>query len=342
MRKKTALLAAGALIAALAAPPALARDQIRIVGSSTVYPFATVVAEAFGRLTGHPTPVVESTGTGGGFALFCAGVGDAFPDFSNASRAIKASEVELCRSNGVTDIVEIKIGYDGIVLANSRSAPKMNVTRAQLWLALAREVPNGSGGLQANPYRMWSDIDPSLPAKRIEIMGPPPTSGTRDAFVELVMDVGCADFPAVQALSGDRHTAVCGSIREDGAYIEAGENDVLIVRKLEANADAFGIFGFSFLDQNSDVIQGSRIEGVESTFENIASGAFPVSRPLFLYAKKQHVGIAPGMEEFIEELTDERAWGPDGYLVERGLIPMDDAERSRYGANARALGANVM
>ena len=342
MRKQLVLVVAGALIAALAAHPALARDQIRIVGSSTVYPFTTVVAESFGRLTDHPTPVIESTGTGGGFRLFCSGAGEGTPDFTNASRAIKASELATCAANGVTDIIEVKIGYDGIVLANSRASQRIDVTRAQLWLALAREVPNGSGGLQPNPYRMWSDIDPSLPGNRIEVLGPPPTSGTRDAFVELVMYVGCAEFPAVAALDGDHHAAVCASIREDGAYVEAGENDVLIVRKLEANPDAFGIFGFSFLDQTSDLIQGSWIEGVDSTFDNIADGTYAVSRPLFFYVKKAHVGMVPGMQEFIAEFTDERAWGPDGYLVDRGLIPMPDAERNRYGAEARSLTANLM
>lgn len=341
MRRKTTFVLAAALFAGAAlAQPAFDRDQIRIVGSSTVFPFSAVAAEAFGRMTEFRTPVVESTGTGGGFALFCAGIGERFADFTNASRAIKASEVELCASNGVTGIVEIKIGYDGIVLANSRQSGRIDITRAQLWQALAREVPDAGGELVANPFTRWSEIDPSLPGVKIEVLGPPPTSGTRDAFVELVMQVGCAAFPAVAALKAagdDRYDAVCQAVREDGAYVEAGENDVLIIRKLEANPDAFGIFGFSFLDQNSDVIQGSNIEGQPSTFDNIAAGAYPVSRPLFVYAKKTHAGLVPGFVEFIYELTAERAWGPDGYLVDRGLIPMPEAERERVRDEGRTL-----
>ncbi len=320
--------------------PAQARDQIRIVGSSTVYPFSTVVAEFFGRTYDFPTPIVESTGTGGGFKLFCGGVGEASADFTNASRAIKTSEIDLCAANGVTEITEIKIGYDGIVLAHSVNAPSMQLTLAQLWLALAKDVPDGNGGLIANPHRNWSDVDPSLPNVAIEVLGPPPTSGTRDAFSELAMEGGCQTVNWIAELKSsdsDRYKAICHSIREDGAFIEAGENDVLIVRKLEANPDAFGIFGFSFLDQNFDVIQGAFVGGVEPTFENIADGAYPVSRPLFMYAKNAHVDLVPGMQEFIREFTEERAWGPDGYLSDRGLIPMPDAERETARDNARGL-----
>lgn len=344
MNRTLALLAV-ATAGIVAAQPAAARDTIRAVGSSTVFPFSTVVAEMFGRSTDFATPVIESTGTGGGLALFCAGVGEEHPDFSNASRAIKQSEVDLCARNGVTEIVEIKIGYDGIVVVNSRDSERMEITRAQLWLALAREVPNDRGELILNPRQTWAQIDPSLPDSKIEVLGPPPTSGTRDAFVELVMEVGCKDFPAVAALKAvdeDRFEEVCASMREDGAYVEAGENDVLIVRRLESNPDALGILGYSFLDQNGDVIQGSRIGGADPTFENILTGDYPVSRPLFVYAKAQHAGIVDGIEEFIEEFTDERAWGPDGYLADRGLIPMPDAERERYRAEARTLSANLM
>ncbi len=332
-------------LAAAFAVPAQARDQIRIVGSSTVYPFSTVVAEFFGRTYNFATPIVESTGTGGGFKLFCGGVGEAFADFTNASRAIKTSEINLCAANGVTEITEIKIGYDGIVLAHSVNAPNLHITLAQLWLALAKDVPDGNGGLITNPNRTWSDVDPSLPDMAIEVLGPPPTSGTRDAFSELAMEGGCktVDWIAdLKSSDSDRYKAICHSIREDGAFIEAGENDVLIVRKLEANPDAFGIFGFSFLDQNFDVIQGAFVDGVEPTFENISDGAYPVSRPLFMYAKKAHVDLVPGMEEFIREFTEERAWGPDGYLSDRGLIPMPDAERNQYRDAARALAANVL
>ena len=308
-----------------------ARDSIYITGSSTVYPFTTVVAEQFGRTTGFKTPKVESTGSGGGLKLFCAGVGVEHPDMANSSRRIKASEVDNCASNGVTEIIEVKIGYDGIVIANSRSAEPMEISLADLWLALAKDVPGPDGqGFVANRYKKWSEINPELPDRNIEVLGPPPTSGTRDAFVELAMEGGCKDFEAVKALEQsdeDAHKARCHSIREDGAFIEAGENDNLIVQKLNANPRAFGVFGFSFLDQNTDSLQGSPIEGIEPDFDTIADGSYPVSRPLYVYAKKAHVGVIPGVKELLAELTSEKAWGPEGYLADRGLIPMPDAER---------------
>jgi len=331
------------LVAALAvvlATSAHARNQIRIVGSSTVFPFSTVVAEFFGRTTDFRTPVVESTGTGGGFKLFCAGVGENRPDFVNASRAIKPSEIANCAANGVTDIVEIQIGYDGIVLANSATAPVLEISLGHLWLALAKSVPDGSGGLMPNPHVNWFDIDPSLPNTKIQVMGPPPTSGTRDAFVELAMEGGCATINWIVALKSsdkNRFKAICHSIREDGAFVEAGENDVLIIRKLEANPDAFGILGFSFLDQNFDIIQGSSIGGVRPTFDDIAAGLYPVSRPLFMYAKPAHTDLVPGLVEFIREFTEERTWGPDGYLSDRGLIPLPENERGVVRDMARGL-----
>src|SRR5512147_413134 len=288
------------LATVLVAGTAQARDQIRIVGSSTVYPFSTRVAEEFGRTTSFKTPVIESTGTGGGFKLFCEGVGVDTSDISNASRAIKKSEVETCAKNGVTEITEVKIGYDGIVLANSKAAPRMSITLEQLYLALAKDVPDGKGGFKSNPNEAWSDVDPSLPKAKIEVLGPPPTSGTRDAFAELAMEGGCNKIPALAELKKTdeaKHRAVCQAIREDGAYIEAGENDVLIVRKLEANKNAFGIFGYSFLEQNQDKIQGSKINGVEDDYENIASGKYPIARSLYFYVKKGHVGQIPGMTE---------------------------------------------
>jgi phosphate transport system substrate-binding protein len=320
------------------------RDQIRIVGSSTVYPFATKVAESFGRTTQFKTPVIESTGSGGGFKLFCAGVGVDHPDITNASRAIKSSEVEQCRKNGVTEITEVKIGFDGIVIANSRKANQLKLTRKQLFQALAKTVPDAKGGLKPNPYKLWSDIDPALPAAKIEVLGPPPTSGTRDAFVELVLEEACQEWGWVKALKKSdepRFKAICHSIREDGAYVEAGENDNLIVQKLEANPSALGIFGFSFLDQNLDKVQGSLIDGVEPTFENIADGSYPVSRPLFFYVKKAHAGVIPGIAEYVKAFTAEGAWGPDGYLADAGLIPLPSAERKKDGAEARQLAANV-
>ena len=323
---------------------AQARDQIRIVGSSTVYPFATVVAEQFGKTTKFKTPVIESTGSGGGFKLFCSGVGTEHPDITNASRAIKKSEIKRCAKNGVTDITEVKVGYDGIVIANSKSAPLTKLSKKNIFLALAKDVPNGKGGLMANPYKKWSDIDTSLPNQKIEVLGPPPTSGTRDAFVELAMEGGCKKYDFIKAMKKKdkkKYKAICHSIREDGAYIEAGENDVLIVRKLEANPKAFGIFGFSFLDQNADKVQGSLVDGKSPTFENIASGAYGVSRPLFFYVKNAHAGSVPGIKEYLAEFTSEKAWGDEGYLTDKGLIPMPEAERKKYKMDAAALKTNV-
>ncbi|MQX36952.1 substrate-binding domain-containing protein [Roseospira navarrensis] len=327
MIKKSILL--GAVAAVAFAGVAQARDQIRIVGSSTVYPFTTVVAETFGKKTGMPTPVVESTGSGGGLKLFCAGLGVEHPDFTNASRAIKASEVETCAQNGVTAITEMKVGYDGIVMANAKSAPTFELSKEQIFLALAKDVPV-DGEWVANPNMKWSDIDSSLPDENIEVLGPPPTSGTRDAFLELVMEPGCEAFEACEGLSKDEFKARAFTLREDGAFVEAGENDNLIVQKLEANPVALGIFGFSFLDQNQDKLHGSIISGEAPTFDNIASGAYPVSRPLFVYIKTAHMGVIPGMEEFVAEYTSEAAWGPEGYLSDKGLIPMPDAERAKY------------
>jgi phosphate transport system substrate-binding protein len=307
---------------------ASARDQIRIVGSSTVFPFSTAVAEQFGIKTEYPTPVVESTGSGGGLKLFCAGVGVEHPDITNASRAIKDSEIETCATNGVTEITEVKIGYDGIVLANDKNAPHAELTIPQLWLALAKDVPV-DGEIVPNPYTNWSEIDPALPDEPIEVLGPPPTSGTRDAFVELVMETGCEEFEEVTALGEDEMEAVCATMREDGAFVEAGENDNLIVQKLQANPAAFGIFGFSYLDQNRDVIQGSAIDGVAPEYEAIQSGEYPVSRSLYFYVKNAHVGVVPGIEEYVAEFTSEDAFGPDGYLADRGLIALPDDQREQ-------------
>lgn len=337
-------MALAVLAAVLTTGSAHARDQIRIVGSSTVFPFSTRVAEEFGRTTSFKTPVIESTGTGGGFKLFCEGVGIDTADISNASRAIKKSEVEMCAKNGVKEITEVKIGYDGIVLANAKAAPRMSITLEQLYRALAKDLPDGKGGFMPNPNKMWSDIDPSLPKTKIEVLGPPPTSGTRDAFNELAMEGGCSEIPAIAELKKTdekKHKAVCQGIREDGAYIEAGENDVLIVRKLEANKDAFGVFGYSFLDQNQDKVQGSLINGVDDTYENISSGEYPISRSLFFYVKKAHVGVVPGIKEFVAEFTSDRAWGPEGYLADKGLIALPDAEREKVRAQAMSLANNV-
>ena len=338
---KTPLTIAAAAALALTASVALtnaaeARDQIRIVGSSTVFPFATAVAEEFGKTTNNKTPVVESTGSGGGLKLFCAGVGVGHPDITNASRRIKSSEVERCAGNGVTDITEVKIGFDGIVLANSRATDRFSITLQQLFLALAKDVPS-DGGMVPNPNRTWSDIDPALPAAKIEVLGPPPTSGTRDAFVELAMEGGCKTFPDIKAMKKQdkkAYKAVCHAIREDGAFVEAGENDNLIVQKLEANADALGIFGYSFLEQNRDKVQGSIIDGVEPDFDTISDGSYPVSRSMYFYVKKAHVGVIPGIDEYVATFTDEDAWGPYGYLADKGLIPLPDADREAMRSQA--------
>ena len=343
MRKPIVLLVVAVFLAAsLAAAHAAGRDYISIVGSSTVYPFATVVAEQFGKTTSYKTPKIESTGSGGGFKLFCAGVGVEHPDITNASRRMKASEFEQCQQNGVKEIVEVKIGYDGIVVANSKKAEPLKLTRKDLFLALAKQVPDPSGAEKAipNPYKTWKDVNPSLPDKAIEVLGPPPTSGTRDAFVELVMDEGANEFGWLKALSKSDSKAwktIAQTVREDGAYIEAGENDNLIVQKLEANPNALGIFGFSFLDQNMDKIQGSYVDGVQPNFEAIADSKYPVSRPLFFYVKKAHVDVIPGIKEYLAEFTSEKAWGPEGYLSEKGLIPMPDAERNTFGTDAKQL-----
>lgn len=343
MFRKTVTVAALALIAATGA--AEARDQIRIVGSSTVFPFSTTVAERFGKTTKFKTPVVESTGSGGGLKLFCAGVGVRHPDITNSSRRIKASEVEMCNKNGVAEIVEVKIGYDGIVIANSRKAGQFKLSLRDVFLALAKQVPGEDGKMIDNPYRTWKDVNPDLPATKIEVLGPPPTSGTRDAFVELALEGGCKTFAEIKALKDSdkaKYKEVCHTIREDGGYVEAGENDNLIVQKLEANPGALGVFGFSFLDQNTDKLQGSVINGVSPEFEQIADGQYPVSRPLFFYVKKAHAGVIPGIAEFLAEFASDKAWGEEGYLVDKGLIPMPADERAEWRKKATGLAPLVM
>ena len=342
MRKIVSPIILSAMLAMTQNTAQAARDHIVIVGSSTVYPFATVVAERFGKGTKFKTPKVESTGSGGGLKLFCAGVGVDHPDITNASRKIKSSEIEKCAGNGVTEIVEVKIGYDGIAIASSRKAPAMQLSLRDVYLALAKDVPDpkNPGQLIANPYKTWKDVNSALPANKIEVLGPPPTSGTRDAFVELAMEGGCKTFDWIKAMKKQdksKYKSMCHTIREDGAYVEAGENDNLIVQKLDANPKALGIFGFSFLDQNSDKVQGSIIGGVPPEFDSIADGSYPISRSLYFYVKKAHVGSIPGMKEYLAEFTSEKAWGPDGYLSDKGLIPMPDAERKQMHDDVNAL-----
>ena len=341
---KTAIFGAFVTAAILSSPSnAFAeRDRIHIVGSSTVYPFATTVAEQFGKRSSFKSPIVESTGSGGGLKLFCAGIGENTPDITNASRRIKSSEVKRCADNGVANITEVKIGYDGIVFANAKGSAPVQITLKQMFLALAKNVPvnNTTAELQENPYKKWSDIDSSLPNTKIEVLGPPPTSGTRDAFVELAMEGGCKKFPAIKAMKKQdkkKYKALCHGIREDGHFVDAGENDVLIVQKLVANPKAFGIFGYSFLDQNADRIQGSIVNGTEPTFENIADGSYPVSRSMYFYVKNAHVKSTPGIKEYLKEFSSERSWGSDGYLTEKGLIPMPASERKEWRNKARKL-----
>ena len=318
------------------------RDQINVVGSSTVYPFSTVVAENFGNKTGIKVPKIESTGSGGGMKLFCKGLGTSHPDITNASRRIKKSEFNKCKENGI-DVVEIKVGYDGIVIANSKKAKLLNLTKRQIFLALAKQVPEGNkegGSLVDNPNKKWSDIDPNLPNKKIEVLGPPPTSGTRDAFNELAIEGGCKTFPKLKAIKKQdkkKYKAICRAVREDGAFIEAGENDNLIVQKVVENENAFGVFGFSFLIENEDKIQGSTIDGIAPTMETIADKSYGVSRPLYFYVKLAHVDVIPGIREFLAEYTSEDSWGPGGYLEERGMIPMPESEREFFKRNAEEI-----
>lgn len=340
------LLAAGcALTMDVASAAEGGRDAISIVGSSTVYPFSAAVAEQFGKKGSFKTPKVESTGTGGGIKLFCGGVGPTFPDIANASRGMKKSEFETCQKNGVKDIVEVKIGFDGIALAQSKKAKQEIVlTRKEIFLALAKRVPDPkapeSGDLVANPYKTWNEINPSLPKTKIEVLGPPPSSGTRDAFAELALEGGCAQIPWLKAKKETDDAFfknVCMTVREDGAYIEAGENDNLIVQKLEANPDAVGVFGYSYLAMNEDKLKAAPIDGRKPTYELIANGSYPVSRPLFFYVKKAHIGVIPGLEEYIAEFTSEKASGPEGYLADKGLIALPEADRKKAAANAKSL-----
>ena len=299
------------------------RSEIRIVGSSTVFPFAKAVAEQFSVNGSNPSPILESTGTGGGMNLFCAGVGADTPDIENASRRIKASELELCQSNGVTDVVEVQIGIDGIAIAQANNGPSFSLTPVQIYKAIA-ERPFG----KENKAKNWSDIDPSLPNFAINVYGPPSTSGTRDALTELIMEVGCITDPETKALKESNKTefdAICHEVRADGAYVDAGENDNLIVQKLKANPNSIGIFGYSFLEENLDSVRGIPVSGVNPSYEAIASGEYPGARPLYIYVKKQHVGVIPGLKEYVLEFVN--AGTADGYLVKAGLIAAPDDVR---------------
>lgn len=372
---KKILVSAAVVAASMAtAQVATARDSISIVGSSTVYPFATVVAERFGKSSDFKAPKVESTGSGGGLKLFCKGVGVETPDITNASRRIKQSEVDSCAKNGVTDITEVLIGYDGIVLANAKGSAPMELSRKDIYMALAKLVPGPDGKLIDNPNKTWKDVNAALPAVKIEVLGPPPSSGTRDAFAELALgggakavadlktlrglkagqkdeikalltklDVPASIWDSIVAKKGEKAKGkdvfkkIAYGVREDGAYIEAGENDNLIVQKLVANPSALGIFGYSFLDQNSDKVQGSVVDGIAPTFEAIAGGEYKVSRPLYFYVKKAHIGKVPGIEQYVSAFITDEATGEDGYLVDKGLIPLAGETRAQVVKDAKAF-----
>lgn len=318
--------------------PALARDQIRVVGSSTVFPFVAAAAEQFGKLGAFRTPIVEATGTGGGIKMFCEGVGEDTPDMANASRPIKPEEIELCRQHGVTKITEIKIGYDGIVIANARASFEYDLTKEELFLALAKEVPV-DGALVANPYSNWNEINSELPNASIQMYGPPPTSGTRDAFAELVMEKGCEAFPEFTEAFPDKEVRKkqCMRIREDGAYVEAGENDNLIVQKLATNPDALGVFGYNFLEQNAATVKANPINGVMPSFSAIVSGDYKIARSLFTYVKNANVKHVDGIRDFVKLLTSDAAVGEDGFLIVKGLLPLPKAEHDAVKLAAKHL-----
>ena len=331
----TVLLPAAALTSAL--PETVhARDQIKIVGSSTVFPFTTTVAERFSKAGKFKAPVVESTGTGGGFKLFCDGVGVDTPDINDASRPITAGERASCAKNGVAAVAEFTVGYDGIILAGASKGAIFDVSLEQLWKATAKTVPL-RGKLVANPYRQWSDIDPKLPRKPIAIYGPAPNHGTRDAFVELVMEPSCEKAPEIAALNKDEQKKVCGVVREDHVWTDVSEDYGLVMGKLSGNPTALAVFTFSYLDQNRDKIHAATMGGVSATLETIASRHYPLSRPLFIYVKQGHVGQIPGLAEFVTEYLSERAAGEEGYLTDKGLIPMPRAQALLQRAAAAKL-----
>ncbi len=305
--------------------PVYADRGIEIVGSSTVYPFSTVVAERFSQIVGGKTPKIEATGSGAGIKLFCAGDGEGTIDITNSSRRMKASEQKICAQSGVKDIIEVKIGYDGIVIAQSLSSEKFELTPKEMFLALAKYVPNASGKLIRNPNETWNNVNSDLPNTQIILYGPPPSSGTRDSFVELVLEEGCQKFPSIKAIKEqDEKTfkAVCHGIREDGLFIEVGENDNLIVQKLHNEPRALGILGYSFLEQNSDRLRGIAISGIEPKFEYIISRKYPISRSLYLYVKKSHLEYKGNLSDFIDFFVSEDVMGEDGLLIDRGLIPL--------------------
>jgi phosphate transport system substrate-binding protein len=328
---------AAALLAAVSLPAAAeARSQMRAVGSSTVYPFAKAVAERVARANPRlGTPIIESTGTGAGMKLFCAGVGERFPDIENASRRMKASEAKLCAANGVTKITEIQVGLDGVAFATSKRTPLAGLTQRDIYLAIAK-TPFG----KPNRAKTWKDVNGRLPALPIRVYGPPTTSGTRDALGELIMTPPCEANPSLAAMKKSdeaRFKAICTGVRSDGAYIETGENDNLIVQKLEGNPGTLGIFGYSYLEENADKLKGIAINGVVPTYQTISSFKYPGARPLYVYVKNAHVGAIPAVRAFVAEFTKESAFGPNGYLLRAGMVAAPNAVRARSQAAARGL-----
>jgi len=326
---KLALTASALAVVSASVATAQSRDQIRIVGSSTVFPYTQAVAEQFANTSGAPSPIVESTGTGGGMQIFCGGIGEQHPDLTGASRAMKASEYQLCMDNGVDSISEALIGFDGLSMAISRSNEQdWDLTLEEVYLALAAQVPV-DGEWVDNPYKTWSEINPDLPEVEILAYGPPPTSGTRDAWVELAMHAGCEELEYVKEAGhdGDWVEENCSRMRTDGPFVEAGENDNLIVQRLNADANAVGIFGYSFLYENADTLKAVKINGVEPNTDTIADKSYPVSRPLYFYVKNAHRGVIPNLDEFIAEYMSDDALATGGYLSERGLVPLSDERR---------------
>lgn len=319
---------AGAALAAGGAATAAERDQIRIVGSSTVYPFASYVSEEMGAITDHPTPVIESTGSGGGMKIFCEGDGLDTPDITNASRRMKPSEFERCADNGVTNISEFTIGSDGIVIAQDVGNEDFNLSREELTLAIAAQVPH-EGELVDNPYEKWSDIDSSLPDREITVYGPPSTSGTRDAFEELVMEAGSENI--------DGYDEPTTTVRDDGPWVDSGENDNLIVQKIQNDTDAVGVFGYSFLAENTDKIKAVTIDGVEPEPEAISQGEYPVARSLFFYTKNNHFDRVAGMKEYVQMFLSEQMIGDQGILLQEGLIPLPENQREEARANFESM-----
>lgn len=313
-------------------PPIGQAEKIKIVGSSTVAPFSTTVAEHFGAATRFDTPVIEITGTGGGFQTFCRAIGPDEPSIVNASRPVTPSEQATCARAGVTELVEVLFGFDGIVLANARPGPDFNLSKRELFLALADELPDGQGGWSRNPHRRWSDVDERLPNVPILVSGPPPTSGTRDAFTQIALETGAATFPELEALRKADFEAFrrrATTIRTDGAWIDSGENDSAIIQTLIKDPNVLGVLGFSFLDQNLDRVKAASIDSVDPSFETIASGEYKVSRSLYFYVKAQNASLVPGLRAYVAAFTAEDAWGPDGYLAKKGLIPLPETERAR-------------